>query len=129
MPKPKEVTESQQSGTSSLLETSEDEEQKKKEAAKVKGAITFTAAQLAEEINIVLAETETSTLFYIPGIVVAGETEEFTLTEKANRGYKQLCEKKVSSDAFIEHGTQTFNLTQKTREIDYQGFTQESKSN
>lgn len=32
--KPKDVTESQQSGTSSLLETSEDEEQKKKEAAK-----------------------------------------------------------------------------------------------
>jgi len=64
---------------------------------------------------------------YIPGIVVSGETEEFTLTEKRNKAYKELVDKKVSSDAFIEHGSQTMNLTQKTREIDYVGFTQEVK--
>lgn len=45
-PKPKEVTESQQSGTSSLLETSEDEEQKKKDAAKAKGAVKLSPKQL-----------------------------------------------------------------------------------
>lgn len=76
-----------------------------------------------------LEESETLTLFYIPGIVVSGETEEFSLTEKRNKEYRKLCESKTTSDAFIEHGTQTMNLTQKTREIDFQGFTQESKSN
>lgn len=66
---------------------------------------------------------------YIPGIVVQGETEEYPIVEKRNRAYKELCDKKVSSDAFIEHGSQTMNLTQKTREIDYQGFNKEDKSN
>jgi len=70
-------------------------------------------------VNIELRESETTTLFYIPGIVVSGETEEFALTEKLNRQYKKLCEAKVTSDAFIEHGTQTINLIQKTREIDF----------
>jgi len=42
---------------------------------------------------------------------VSGETEEFALTEKRNKAYKELCDKKVSSDAFIEHGSQTMNLT------------------
>ncbi len=51
------------------------------------------------------------------------------MNEKRNKAYKELCDKKVSSDAFIEHGSQTVNLTQKTREIDYCGFTQESKLN
>lgn len=80
--KPKEVTESQQSGTSSLLETSEDEEQKKKDAAQAKKDIKFTPSQLAAEIPIVLSESDTVTLFFIPGIVVAGETPEFAITEK-----------------------------------------------
>lgn len=56
---------------------------------------------------------------YIPCIVVAGETPEYAVTEKSNKAYKELCEKKVTSDAFIEHGSQTMNLTQKTREIDF----------
>jgi hypothetical protein len=66
-----------------------------------------------------LNETETNTIFYIPGIVVSGETDEFGITEKRNKAYKELCDKKVSSDAFVEHGSQTMNLTQKMKEIDY----------
>jgi hypothetical protein len=51
--KPKEVTESAQSATSGLLETSEDEEHKKKEAeAKKKGQLT--PAQLNEKVEIIL---------------------------------------------------------------------------
>lgn len=116
------MTESQQSGTSSLLETSEDEEQKKKEAAKAKKEMKLSAAELEVEISLTLGETETMTLMYIPGIVVGGETEEFAVTDKNNKAYKKLCEIKVTSDAFVEHGTQTMNLTQKTREIDFAGF-------
>ena len=74
--KPKEVTESQQSGTSSLLETSEDEEQKKKDAAKVKGVVKLTDAEKNKEVNITISETETQFLFYIPGIVVSGDQQE-----------------------------------------------------
>lgn len=66
-----------------------------------------------------MTESETITIFFIPGIVVGSETEEFAITEKRNKAYKELVEKKVSSDAFIEHGSQTLNLTQKTREIEF----------
>jgi hypothetical protein len=104
------------------LETSEDEEQKKKEAAKAKKEMKLSAAELEVEISLTLGETETMTLMYIPGIVVGGETEEFAVTDKNNKAYKKLCEIKVTSDAFVEHGTQTMNLTQKTREIDFAGF-------
>lgn len=51
--------------------------------------------------------------------MVGSETEEFAITEKRNKAYKELVDKKVSSDAFIEHGSQTLNLTQKTREIEF----------
>jgi hypothetical protein len=94
-----------------LNETSEDEEQKKKEAAKVSASKQLSEKQLKQEINIELTESDTITLFFIPGIIVSGETEEFALTEKRNKAYKELCDKKVSSDAFIEHGSQTMNLT------------------
>ena len=96
--------------------------------------------QLAEEINIFISEQNTTTLFHIPSAIFPAveklpkEEEEIQdkmikETEQNNKKYKKLCEIKVSSDAFIEHGTQTFNLTQKTREIDFQGFTQEDKRN
>jgi hypothetical protein len=48
---------------------------------------------------------------FIPGTVVSSETEEFSITEKRTKAYKELCDKKVSSDAFQEHGSQTMNLT------------------
>lgn len=111
-----------------MLETSEDEEQKKKDAAKAKGAVKLEAHELAMEINITLSESETTTLFHVPGIIVASEGDEASNTTKQTKQYTELCNKKISSDAFIEHGTQTINLTQKTREIDFEGITQESKS-
>lgn len=122
------MTESQQSGTSSLLETSEDEEQKKKETEKEK-VRELKEKELCMPVEVVLEETETQTIFFIPGINVLNDCdpEEFVLVEKQNKAYKELCDKKVSSDAFIEHGSQTMNLTQKNREIDFQGFTQETK--
>jgi hypothetical protein len=66
--KPKDVTESQQSGTSSLLETSEDEEQKKKDT-QAKANVKLTERQLAEEINIFVSEQNTTTLFHIPSAI------------------------------------------------------------
>ena len=50
----KDVTESQQSGTSSLLETSEDEEAKKKEAEKSKTEKAISEKELAQEVVLFL---------------------------------------------------------------------------
>lgn len=111
-----------------MLETSEDEEQKKKEAEQVKTK-QLQEKDLAAPVEIIIEETETMTHFFIPGINILNDLnpEEFVATEKRTKAYNELCSKKVSSDAFIEHGSQTMNLTQKNREIDYQGFTQEDK--
>jgi hypothetical protein len=111
-----------------LQETSEDEEAKRKEAEKAKTEKAIGEKELTKLVEINLQETETSTIFFIPCVVVpqmdAGvENHEYPETEKRNKQYKELCAKKISSDAFIERGSQTMNPTQKTREIDYQGFT------
>ena len=66
----KDVTESQQSGTSSLLETSEDEEAKKKEAEKAKAEKALGEKDLQQEVVIYLSETETQMVFFIPSIIV-----------------------------------------------------------
>jgi hypothetical protein len=67
---------------------------------------------LCAQINIELSETETMTLLLIPGVFVSGDREEeFALIEKNNKIYKELQDKKISSDAFIDRGSQTMNLT------------------
>ncbi len=113
------------------METSEDEREKKaKEAEKAKKAAKkgLTEKQLNEEINIELSETETMTLLLIPGVFVSGDREEeFALIEKNNKIYKELQDKKISSDAFIDRGSQTMNLTQKNRDIAFEGFKHVSK--
>lgn len=95
--------------TSSLLETSEDEREKKaKEEEKAKKAAKkgLSEKQLNEDISIELCETETMTLLLIPGVYVSGEKEEeFALTTKENKIYQELCDKKISSDAFIDRGS------------------------
>ncbi len=126
------VVESKQSDmTSSLMETSEDEREKKaKEAEKAKKAAKkgLSEKQLNEEVCIELSETDTMTLLLIPGVFVSGEKEEeYALTEKHNKIYKELCDKKISSDAFIDRGSQTMNLTQKTREYSFEGYKPASK--
>jgi hypothetical protein len=110
------VTESQQSGTSSLNETSEDEEAKRKEAEKAKAEKALDEKQLTKLVEINLQETDTSTIFFIPSVVVpqmdAGvENPEYPETDKRNKKYVELCAKKISSDAFIERGSQTMNPT------------------
>ena len=88
----KEVTESQQSGTSSLQETSEDEEAKRKEAGKAKTEKALDEKQLTKLVEINLQETDTSTIFFIPSVVVpqmdAGvENPEYLETDKRTKSY------------------------------------------
>jgi hypothetical protein len=120
------VAESQQSGmTSSLLETSEDEEAKRKEAEKAakKAKKGLSESELNAEVAITLCETPTETILFIPGVYVGGDKEdEFAAATRANMNYTALQEKKISSDTYIDRGSQTLNLTQKTREITFQGY-------
>ena len=122
---------SMQSGglTSSLAETSEDEEAKKKaekEAKKAKKGLD--EEDLAKEVDIELQETETCWLLHIPSKKVPAEpAEEYQNVKAANDVYDNLLKSKIGSDNYNQRGTQTANLTMKTREIAQRGFTQENK--
>lgn len=122
---------SMQSGglTSSLAETSEDEEAKKKaekEAKKAKKGLD--EEDLAKEVDIELQETDTCWLLHIPSKKVPAEpAEEYQNVKQANDVYENLLKSKIGSDNYNQRGTQTANLTMKTREIAQRGFTQENK--
>ena len=108
--------------TSSLLETSEDEEAKRKEAEKAAKSKSngLSEAELNADVAIVLSETKTETILFIPGVYVGGDKEEeFVAATNANLQYTKLQEKKISSDTYVDRGSQTLNLTQKTREITF----------
>lgn len=119
-----------QSGlTSSLMETSEDEEAKRKEAEKAakKAKRGLTESELDAEVNIELSETNTTTLLHMPGILVQADTPEYNLVMENNKKYEELMKQKVGSDSYNDRGSQTLNLTLKTKPVQQKGFTQEHK--
>lgn len=99
--------------TSSLLETSEDEEAKRKEAEKAakKNKKGLTERELDAFVDIELGETETFELLFIPGVVVAHDTEEHGIVTNENKKYEELKANKIGSDSYTERGSQTLNLT------------------
>lgn len=105
--------------TSSLLETSEDEEAKKKEQDKLdkKAKKGLTEKELDSVIDIELAETETFDLLFIPSSLVQNDAEEYTVIAAENKKYDELRQNKVGSDSYTQRGSQTLNLTLKTKEI------------
>ena len=72
-------------------------------------------------------------LLHMPSQVVAaqtsgdGDNEEVTQVDAAIKRYETFLENKKGSDNYTERGSQTMNLTQKTREVANRGFTQENK--
>jgi hypothetical protein len=79
--------------TSSLLETSEDEEQKRREQEKLaakKAKKGITERELEQLVDIELSETNTFEMLYIPGILVALETEENNMVLNQNKEYDTL---------------------------------------
>ena len=48
-------------------------------------------------------------------------------TKSGNERYDALRKNKIGSDSYMIRGSQTLNLTQKTKNISFTGFTQESK--
>ena len=115
--------------TSSLLETSEDEEAKKKEQEKLdkKAKKGLTEKELDAVVDIELAETETMTFLMIPSSWVQNDGEEFTHLSAENKKYDDLRQNKIGSDSYTQRGSQTLNLTMKTKEIQKPKFEQESK--
>lgn len=73
-------------------------------------------------VDIELCETETFELLFIPGVVVAHDTEDHSLVTNENKKYEELKTNKIGSDSYTERGSQTLNLTQKAKEIHYKGF-------
>jgi len=110
------------------METSEDEDMKKKEAQKAaKSKKGLTEEELNTIIDVELKETNTITLMMIPGTAVNHDTEEHVQATADNKAYEQLKQNKIGSDSYNDRGTQTLNLTQKSKSDNFQGFTKESK--
>ena len=55
------------------------------------------------------------------------DNEEVAAVTAANERYELFLENKKGSDNYTDRGSQTMNLTQKTREVSNKGFTQENK--
>ena len=96
-----------------MIETSEDEEAKKKEAEKAakKAKKGLTEKEIEAVIDIELGETDTFELLFIPGVVVAMDTEEHVQVTNENKKYEELKQNKIGSDSYTERGSQTLNLT------------------
>ena len=116
--------------TSSLMETSEDEEAKKKEQEKQdkKAKKGLTERDLDQVVDIELGETNTFDLLFIPSSLVQNDAEEYTVIASENKKYEELKSNKVGSDSYMQRGSQTLNLTLKSKEIPKTKFEQESKA-
>ena len=56
-----------------------------------------------------------------------GDNAEVAQVDAAIKRYEVFLENKKGSDNYTERGSQTLNLTQKTREVANKGFTHEHK--
>lgn len=111
------------------METSEDEEAKKKEQEKLdkKTKKGLTEKELDFVVDIELGETNTFDLLFIPSSTIQNEGEEFNQVASMNKKYDELKANKVGSDSYMQRGSQTLNLTLKSKEIPKPKFEQESK--
>ena len=110
--------------TSSILETSEDDEAKKKEAEKLakKSKKGLSEKEIEAQIDIEIVESETMDLFFIPSSLVPNDTAEYGVLTNENKKYEELKANKIGSDSYTERGSQTLNLNQKAKEVNYKGF-------
>lgn len=126
--KKKESMSIQSNLTSSLVETSEDEEKKRREAEKKKkDKKGLTAEDLERIIDVELKESETCIMMNIPARMIFSETEEEQQIQEINKKYEELRQNKIGSDSYMHRASQTLNLTQKHKNNNFVGFSQESK--
>jgi len=87
----------------------------------------LTEKEMESVIDIELCETETFTLLFIPSSQIQNDTEEFAQVAAESKKYDELKANKVGSDSYMQRGSQTLNLTLKSKEILRPKFEQEPK--
>lgn len=75
------------------------------------------------DVDIELKETETQFFLHIPSVKLPHESPDYEKVIEANKAYDTLLAGKIGSDNYAPRGSQTTNLTLKTREIAQKGFT------
>lgn len=114
--------------TSSLMDSTDDEAKKKADAIAAKKAKKgLSAAELDAIIDVNLKETKTMTFMILRGTAVNQDSEEHIQATADNKSYEALKQNKIGSDSYMQRGSQTLNLTQKSKSLNFQGFTQEIK--
>lgn len=118
-------SDSQKMGTSSQLDrtsyarssetdNSEDDKKKKRKRRGKKGQENPNA-----DVGIVLQETPTEELLYIPSMIVTDNDEtEFEQVAVDNKTYLDLKKMKVGSDNYTEHAAQTLTLASKMKMVE-----------
>lgn len=106
-----------------MQETSEDEEKKKADAEAKKKKKGLTQEDLDAIHDVELKETNTICFLNIPGTIVVVDSDHDTQTQELNKKYEELRQNKIGSDSYMNRGSQTLNLTQKSKNVNYIGFT------
>lgn len=70
-----------------------------------------------ENMDIYLEETETVTMLFIPGVTVVPDSDDNAKVNTQNKEYQEFLQNKIGSDSYNERPAQTFNLTQKAKEV------------
>mmetsp|Transcript_62157 Transcript_62157/g.182244 ORF Transcript_62157/g.182244 Transcript_62157/m.182244 type:complete len:851 (+) Transcript_62157:117-2669(+) len=77
----------------------------------------LTKDELARNIDIVLAETETDTLLYFPSLCVAMDGAASQDVISRNKAYEELCTIMAESDSYKEQHAQTVNNQPKSKDV------------
>ena len=88
------------------------------EATTVETAVDTETVESTEpepEVHITLSESDTFVLFQAPGRCVPSDDPAADAAERRNAAYKELLEKKVGSEAYVDASAQTVNLLRKEK--------------
>jgi len=82
--------------------------------------------ELECNVDIILAETETTTLLNFPSLCVALDNPISAAISARNKAYDELCASKADSDQYREQHAQTLNNPHKSKEVHAPPPTQET---
>lgn len=85
------------------------------EKAKVRSVPTRHGKRGEEIALVILSETSTQSLFFLPSLVVSTEAKDIGVTTDRNAKYLQLIEAHKNPDAYSGRSSQTVNNSQKTQ--------------
>lgn len=80
-------------------------------------AAGLSKEELERNVDIILVETETVTLFGFPSLTVALDNPQYTKVLERNKAYDELCTSKADSDQYREQHAQTLNHPHKSKEV------------